>query len=192
MGLFEGLQNLFRGISKGRSDDSDKLPVVSSVGLDESDGTLRFTVADDQMQVDMIWNLLTEQIGECRNQQLPKPLPNPDDLFRPTLIGAWAEDRLVGGAFVMPDLEDSAYYAAAGHGDAAEFLAVRTAMVQGIAVLPRVSAYGCRCRDQTALRLVGRTARLCTRVVHRDERRRGSHERESRLSGFATVGHARR
>ena len=89
MGLFEGLQNLFRGISKGRSDDSDKLPVVSSVGLDESDGTLRFTVADDQMQVDMIWNLLTEQIGECRNQQLPKPLPNPDDLFRPTLIGAW-------------------------------------------------------------------------------------------------------
>ena len=32
MGLFEGLQNLFRGISKGRSDDSDTLPVVSSVG----------------------------------------------------------------------------------------------------------------------------------------------------------------
>lgn len=105
--VVEGLQNLFRGISKGRSDDSDTLPVVSSVGLDESDGTLRFTVADGQMQVDMIWNLLTEQIGECRNQQLPKPLPNPDDLFRPTLIGAWAEDRLVGGAFVMPDLEDS-------------------------------------------------------------------------------------
>ena len=38
VGLFEGLQNLFRGISKGRSDDSDTLPVVSSVGLDESDG----------------------------------------------------------------------------------------------------------------------------------------------------------
>ena len=142
MGLFEGLQNLFRGISKGRSDDSDTLPVVSSVGSDESDGTLRFTVADGQMQVDMIWNLLTEQIGECRNQQLPKPLPNPDDLFRPTLIGAWAEDRLVGGAFVMPDLEDSAYYAAAGHGDAAEFLAVRTAMVQGIAVSPECRRMG--------------------------------------------------
>ena len=97
-----------------------------TVGLDESDGTLRFTVADGQMQVDMIWNLLTEQIGECRNQQLPKPLPNPDDLFRPTLIGAWAEDRLVGGAF----------------GDAAEFLAVRTAMVQGIAVLPECRRMG--------------------------------------------------
>ena len=87
VGLFEGLQNLFRGISKGRSDDSDKLPVVSSVGLDESDGTLRFTVADDQMQVDMIWNLLSEQIGERRNKHLPKPLPDPDDLFRPVLVG---------------------------------------------------------------------------------------------------------
>ena len=76
MGLFEGLQNLFRGISKGRSDDSDTLPVVSSVGLDESDGTLRFTVADGQMQEDMILPPPTvlfgerrEQIGECRNQQ---------------------------------------------------------------------------------------------------------------------------
>lgn len=136
MGLFKGLQNLFRGIAKGRSDDSDMFPVVSSVGLDESDGTLRFTVADDQMQVDMIWDLLAEQIGERRNQQLPKPLPNPDDLFWLTLIGAWAEDRFVGGAFVMPDLEDSAYHATAGQHDAAEFLAVRTAMVQGIAVIP--------------------------------------------------------
>ena len=119
MGLFEGLQNLFRGISKGRSDDSDTLPVVSSVGLDESDGTLRFTVADGQMQVDMIWNLLTEQIGECRNQQLPKPLPNPDDLFRPALIGAWAEDRLVGGAFVMPDSQDAQALVSLGADEAA-------------------------------------------------------------------------
>ena len=142
MGLFKGLQNLFRGISKGRSDDSDTFPVVSSVGLDESDGTLRLAVADNQMQVDMIWDLLAEQIGERRNQQLPQPLPNPDDLFRPTLIGAWAEDRLVGGAFIMPDLEDSAYYAAAGQYDAAEFLAVRTAMVQGIAVIPEYRRMG--------------------------------------------------
>lgn len=142
MGLFEGLQNLFRGISKSRSDGSDALPIVPDSRLDESDGTLRFTVADDQMQVDMIWDLLAEQIGERRNQRLPKPLPNPDDLFRPTLIGAWAEDRLVGAAFVMPDLEDSTYYAATGHGNAAEFLAVRTAMVQGIAVIPEYRRMG--------------------------------------------------
>ncbi|RGY75145.1 GNAT family N-acetyltransferase [Bifidobacterium pseudocatenulatum] len=42
----------------------------------------------------------------------------------------------------MPDLEDSAYYAAAGHGDAAEFLAVRTAMIQGIAVSPECRRMG--------------------------------------------------
>ena len=137
MGLFEGLQNLFRGISKGRSDDSDTLPVVSSVGLDESDGTLRFTVADGQMQVDMIWNLLTEQIGECRNQQLPKPLPNPDDLFRPTLIGAWAEDRLIGGAFVMPDSQDAQALVSLGADKAAQAFERSRCMIQGIAVIPK-------------------------------------------------------
>lgn len=142
MGLFEGLQNLFRGIAEGRSNDSGMFPGLPSIGLDETDDPFRFAVADDQMQVDMIWNLLSEQIGERRNKHLPKPLPDPDDLFRPVLVGAWAEDRLVGGAFVMPDLEDSAYYAAAGHGDAAEFLAVRTAMVQGIAVLPECRRMG--------------------------------------------------
>lgn len=128
MGLFEGLQNLFRGIAEGRSNDSGMFPGLPSIGLDETDGPFRFAVADDQMQVDMIWNLLTEQIGERRNKHLPKPLPDPDDLFRPVLVGAWAEDRLVGGAFVMPDLEDSAYYATVGHRDTAEFLAVRTAV----------------------------------------------------------------
>ncbi len=101
MGLFEGLQNLFRGIAEGRSNDSGMFPGLPSIGLDETDGPFRFAVADDQMQVDMIWNLLTEQIGERRNKHLPKPLPDPDDLFRPVLVGAWAEDRLVGGVSVI-------------------------------------------------------------------------------------------
>ena len=136
MGLLERLQNLFHVLAKSRSDDSDLFRAGVNGGLEEADGTLRFAVADDQMQVDTIWDLLAEQIGERRNQQLPKPLPNPDDLFRPTLIGAWAEDRLVGGTCVMPDLEDSAYHATVGQHDAAEFLAVRTAMIQGIAVIP--------------------------------------------------------
>lgn len=42
----------------------------------------------------------------------------------------------------MPDLEDAAYYAEIGHGDTAEFLAVRTAMVQGIAVAPECRNMG--------------------------------------------------
>lgn len=87
MGLFEGLQNLFRGIAEGRSNDSGMFPGLPSIGLDETDDPFRFAVADDQMQVDMIWNLLSEQIGERRNKHLPKPLPDPDDLFRPVLVG---------------------------------------------------------------------------------------------------------
>lgn len=63
MGLFEGLQNLFRGIAEGRSNDSGMFPGLPSIGLDETDGPFRFAAADDQMQVDMIWNLLSEQIG---------------------------------------------------------------------------------------------------------------------------------
>lgn len=142
MGLLKRLQNLFLGFAERRMNDPDALRAVMNGGLDETDGTIRFEVADDQMQVDMIWDLLVEQIGERRNQELPKPLPNPDGLFRPSLIGAWSEDRLVGGACVMPDLEDAAYYAEIGHGDTAEFLAVRTAMVQGIAVAPECRNMG--------------------------------------------------
>ena len=53
----------------------------------------------DQMQTDMVWNPLAEQIEHGWDESLPKSLPNPDDLYRLTLIGAWAEDRLIGGAF---------------------------------------------------------------------------------------------
>jgi len=51
------------------------------------------------MQTDMVWNPLAEQIEHGWDESLPKSLPNPDDLYRLTLIGAWAEDRLIGGAF---------------------------------------------------------------------------------------------
>ena len=53
MGLFEGLQNLFRGIAEGRSNDPGMFPGLPSIGLDETD---RFAVADDQMQVDICWS----------------------------------------------------------------------------------------------------------------------------------------
>lgn len=192
MGLFEGLQNLFRGISKGRSDDSDTLPVVSSVGLDESDGTLRFTVADGQMQVDMIWNLLTVQIGECRNQQLPKPLPNPDDLYRPTLIGAWAEDRLIGGAFVMPDSQDAQALVSLGADKAAQAFERSCCMIQGIAVIPKHRREGLGLKIKRHCDLWAAQHDACPGPEHSNERCRPTHERESRLSGFATVGHARR
>ena len=89
MNPFKGLKNLLHALPKGGPHDQ---PII------------RLEIADDQMKVDMIWDLLAEQIGERRNQQIPKPRPNPDDLFRPTLIGAWAEERLVAGYHVLPPL----------------------------------------------------------------------------------------
>ena len=74
----------------------------------------------DQMQTDMVWNPLAEQIEHGWDESLPKPLPNPDDLYRPTLIGAWAKDRLIGGAFVMPDSQDAQALVSLGADKAAQ------------------------------------------------------------------------
>lgn len=98
---------------------------------------LRIVPTADQMQTDMVWRLLTEQIEHGWDESLPKPLPNPDDLFRPTLIGAWSEDRLVGGAFVMPDSQDAQALVSLGADKAAQAFERSCCMIQGIAVNPK-------------------------------------------------------
>lgn len=95
---------------------------------------LRIVPTANQMQTDMVWNLLTEQIEHGWDESLPKPAPNPDDLYRPTLIGAWAEDRLVGGAFVMPDSQDAQALVSLGADKAAQAFERSCCMIQGIAV----------------------------------------------------------
>ena len=91
----------------------------------------------DQMQTDMVWNPLAEQIEHGWDESLPKPLPNPDDLYRPTLIGAWAKDRLIGGAFVMPDSQDAQALVSLGTDKAAQAFERSRCMIQGIAVIPK-------------------------------------------------------
>ena len=132
---------------------------------------LRIVPTADQMQTDAVWNLLAEQIEHGWDESLPKPAPNPDDLYRPTLIGAWSKNRLVGGAFVMPDSQDAKAFTSIGADKAAQAFERSCCMIQGIAVAA----------DQAMLRPVGRTARRLHRPEHTDERRRRTHERESRL-----------
>lgn len=91
MGFVAGVKNILTVPAK-RNERRSRLGIVPTA---------------DQMQTDMIWNPLAEQIEHGWDESLPKPLPNPDDLYRPTLIGAWAKDRLIGGAFVMPDSQDA-------------------------------------------------------------------------------------
>lgn len=100
MRFVEGIRNLVTTPAKGNERQS-RLGVVPTA---------------DQMQTDMVWRLLTEQIEHGWDESLPKPAPNPDDLYGPTLIGAWAEDRLVGGAFVMPDSQDAQALVSLGGG----------------------------------------------------------------------------
>lgn len=120
MGLVERFKDLLRRTAQGN---------VPASGI-------RIIPTADQMQTDTVWDLLTEQIEHGWDKALPKPRPNPEDLFRPTLIGAWAEDRLVGGAFVMPDSQDSQCLATTGAYEAAKAFERSCCMIQGIAVAP--------------------------------------------------------
>lgn len=61
--------------------------VTTPAKRNERQSRLRIVPTADQMQTDMVWRLLTEQIEHGWDESLPKPAPNPDDLFRPALIG---------------------------------------------------------------------------------------------------------
>ena len=103
----------------------------------ERQSRLRIVPTADQMQTDMVWNLLAEQIEHGWDESLPKPLPNPDDLYGPTLIGAWAEDRLIGGASAMPDSQDAQALVSLGADKAAQAFERSCCMIQGIAVISK-------------------------------------------------------
>ncbi|WP_366143386.1 GNAT family N-acetyltransferase [uncultured Bifidobacterium sp.] len=120
MRLIERVKNLLGGASKR---DIDKV-------------RLRIVPAADQIQADMIWRLLAEQIADRWDESIPQPAPNPDNLFGPTLIGAWSDDRLVGGAFVMPDTQDSKQLRDVGAYQAAHAIERYCCLVQGVAVVP--------------------------------------------------------
>lgn len=112
---------------------------------------IRIVPTADQVHTDMVRDLLTEQIEYGWDKSLPKPAPNPDDLYRPTLIGAWSQDRLVGGAFVMPDSQDAQCLAVRGAYDAAEAFERCCCMIQGIAVAPERRGEGIGTRIKRAV-----------------------------------------
>jgi GNAT superfamily N-acetyltransferase len=78
--------------------------------------------------------LLTKQIAHPSDVPFPERVVEDDDLLRPTLIGAWADDSLVGAAFIGPDIQEanSAGLVAGKH--AREFFIRNVAMIHGVAV----------------------------------------------------------
>ncbi len=69
MRFIGSIRNLFTASAKGN----------------ERQSRSRIVPTTDQMQTDMVWNLLTEQIEHGWDESLPKPLPDPDGLYRPPL-----------------------------------------------------------------------------------------------------------
>ncbi|MEF2736153.1 MAG: GNAT family N-acetyltransferase [Bifidobacterium choerinum] len=103
---------------------------------DETHGAVRIVVASDDAHARMIWDMLTEQIEHGWDKRIPYAGANPDDLYRPTLIGAWSQDRLIGGAFVMPDTQDAESFLLRHVHDGAQSIERRCCMIQGIATVP--------------------------------------------------------
>lgn len=88
----------------------------------------------DEAEAQEVWSLLTEEIKHRWNGSLPDPLVEDDGTLGPTLIGLWAEDRLIGGAFVRPAVEEAAAFAAHGWKDAAQVVRERVCVTETIAV----------------------------------------------------------
>lgn len=148
--------------------------VTTPAKRNERQSRLRIVPTADQMQTDMVWRLLTEQIEHGWDESLPKPAPNPDDLFWPALIGAWSEDRLVGGAFVMPDSQDAQALVSLGADEAAQAFERSCCMIQGIAVSPehRREGIGLRVKRYCDLWSAQHDACLVLSIPTNDEARR--------------------
>ncbi|ATU20580.1 GNAT family N-acetyltransferase [Bifidobacterium choerinum] len=101
------------------------------------DATVRIVIARDDMEAQMIWGLPAEQIEHGWDQRIEYPGADTHDLFRPTLIGAWAGDDLIGGAFVMPDEQDAESYRPGAGDHGAQTVERYRVMIQGIATLPQ-------------------------------------------------------
>ena len=88
----------------------------------------------DEAEAQEVWSLLAEEIEHRWNGSLPDPLVEDDGTLRPTLIGLWAEDRLIGGAFVRPAVEEAAFFGDSGWEDATQVVRERVCMTEAIAV----------------------------------------------------------
>lgn len=85
-----------------------------------------------------------EEIGSLLLEEIAHPgfIPGPEFVWqgqgflRPTLIGAWSQNRLVGGASLSPYIEHTKAFLGIGRADAAQAVTRLVAETDGIAVSP--------------------------------------------------------
>ena|GEM_PF-463652 len=119
LGIEGGIKNLLR-----RAARFHRVDPLEPVG-----GPVR-----DEAEAQEVWSLLAEEIEHRWNGSLPDSLAEDDGALRPTLIGLWAEDRLIGGAFVRPAVEEATAFATHGWKDAAQVIRERVCITEAIAV----------------------------------------------------------
>ena len=100
-----------------------------------SDG-LEVRPAGDHAEAEEIGNLLLEEITHPGFVPGPEFVWQGQGFLRPTLIGAWSEDRLVGAASLSPYMEHAKAFCGIGRADAAQAVARLVAETDGIAVRP--------------------------------------------------------
>ena len=95
----------------------------------------------DQMEADQAIGLLAEQLRPYPIDAIPQPRRHDDRPFGPTLVGAWADDGLVGAALIGPGVKAAEGLVDVLGGTPASYHAAQVvlryaAMVEGIAVRP--------------------------------------------------------
>ncbi|NEG89811.1 GNAT family N-acetyltransferase [Bifidobacterium aerophilum] len=90
----------------------------------------------NEIEAQEVWLLLAEQIAHPANRPRPQVIRYDDGTLRPTLIGAWSKNGLIGAAFVEPDEIAAQDFARFGDHDAAQIIRSHVAILEGIAVIP--------------------------------------------------------
>ena len=103
------------------------------------------TISPDEPEVRPARNHAeAEEIGSLLLEEIAHPgfIPGPEFVWqgqgflRPTLIGAWSQNRLVGGASLSPYMEHAKAFLGIGRADAAKAVTRLIAETDGIAVRP--------------------------------------------------------
>lgn len=103
------------------------------------------TISPDEPEVRPARNHAeAEEIGSLLLEEIAHPgfIPGPEFVWqgqgflRPTLIGAWSQNRLVGAAALSPYMEHTDAFLGIGRADAAQAIARLVAETDGIAVRP--------------------------------------------------------
>ncbi|PAU67629.1 acetyl transferase [Bifidobacterium italicum] len=133
MGSFERIKNLLR---TRRAVHQPPAHPAGTVLAAHPAAAIDIRPVETQMEADEVRASPSEQIEHGWDDCLPQPLAHDDDAFRPTLIGAWGQDGLIAGAFVMPDEQTADAFMANGVQHAAQMTLRAVAVTQGIAFTP--------------------------------------------------------